>query len=97
MKPLIDYSDFERLEIRVGTVVQVCSLDPIRLKGVIIDAGETVAAVVADRDAARLEAGRQVLVAVGLHPLRVQMENYTASVIAILSDERSVAPGIRVS
>jgi tRNA-binding EMAP/Myf-like protein len=97
MKPLIDRSDFDRLEIRVGTVVEIRRLDSLNLVSADVDAGERVAALLINRVASSLGVGSQVLVAVGLHPLRAKGETHTAFVIAILSDEAALNPGIRVS
>jgi hypothetical protein len=97
MKPLIELDDFQHLDLRIGTVVELHRLHPLDLIGAAIEAGERVAALLPASTASRLAAGSRVVVALGLHPLAVHGATYTGSVIAVLLDEIGVADGSRVS
>ncbi|HYK02235.1 MAG TPA: hypothetical protein VE974_10795 [Thermoanaerobaculia bacterium] len=97
MKPLIELGDFQHLDLRIGTVVEVQRLDSMDLVAANIEAGERVAALLPASTAARLAAGSRVVVAVGLHPLAVSGAKHTGFVIAALSEDVGLADGSRVS
>lgn len=97
MKPLIELSDFQHLDLRIGTIVEVKRLDPLDLVAAGIEAGERVATLLPASTAARLAAGSRVVVAVGLHPLTAHGSTYTGFVVAPLSEDVAVADGSRVS
>jgi len=96
MKPFIELGDFQHLDLRIGTVVEVQRFDSLDLVAAGIEAGERVAAMLPASTAARLVAGSRVVVAVGLHPMAAQGARYTGFVIVALSDI-GIADGSRVS
>lgn len=97
MKPLIELSDFQQLDLRVGTIVDLRRLESLDLVAASIDAGERVAALLPGSAAAQLAARSRVVVAVALHPLVAHGLTYTAFVIAALTEDVEVADGSRVS
>jgi tRNA-binding EMAP/Myf-like protein len=97
MKPVVDLSDFQRLDLRVGTIVHLQRLGSLDLMEATIDVGERVAALLPISAAERLAVRTRVAVAVSLHPLAAHGSIYTAFIIAALIEGIDVPDGSRVS
>lgn len=97
MKSHIEFSDFQRLDLRIGTVIAVRRLGPLKLVAAIIDAGDRVAPLLLASATAQLAAMSRVVVALGLHPLVAHGSTHTACLIAVLSDDVEAADGSRAS
>jgi flagellar biosynthesis/type III secretory pathway ATPase len=99
MKPLIELADFQHLDLRVGTVVELrpfgSSLDLVAAEVQVFE--ERVAAVLPASEAARLSPGARVVVATALHRLAAGGATFTAFLVAALAPDIQVADGSLVA
>jgi len=83
MKPQVEITDFQRLDLRAGTVKDIRphpSVPGLSIFTVQLDQPvETLAPASAMK---RLSLGAQVVVALGLHPLLAGGQRFTASLVA---------------
>lgn len=97
MKSFIDIADFQHVDLRVGTVIEMRHLgSSLDLVATEIQVDERVAAVMPASAAAELSPGARVIVATALHRLVAGESIFTAFVVATLSPEIGVADGGRV-
>jgi tRNA-binding EMAP/Myf-like protein len=97
MKPFIDLADFQHLDLRVGTVVEMRHLGTsLDLVSADVQVEERVASLIPASAASEISPGARVVVATALHRLAAGESMFTAFVIAKLEPEINVADGSRV-
>lgn len=98
MKPLIELADFQYLDLRVGTVVELRPFGaPLDLVAAEVQIEERVTAVLPASEAAKLSKGTRVVVATALHRLAAGEATFTAFLVAALAPGIQVANGSRVA
>ena len=78
LKPLVSFSTFQRMRLRAGTVAGSSQLGNLTLSSVTVETDGEEKALVPSAAAAGLSIGRRVVVAVGLPPLKVCGQLFTA-------------------
>lgn len=97
MKSIIDIADFQHLDLRAGTVMEMRHLgSSLDLVAAEVQVDERVVAVLPASEAAELSPGARVVVATALHQLAAGGSIFTAFVVATLAPEIGVADGSRV-
>ncbi|MEK6372882.1 MAG: hypothetical protein AABO58_09310 [Acidobacteriota bacterium] len=98
MKPLIDIEDFVRLDLRVGTTVEIHPLASLpHLTVITVQIDERVEALAPTSRIAGVSPGTQVVIATKLHPLAVCDSRFNALLLTAVSREVAVPNGSRVS
>jgi hypothetical protein len=82
MKPPVDLADFQRLDLRLGTVTAVRPHPDLPGLAVLTVQLEQPVEALAPGTGAGLEIGTQAVVATGLHPLAVGGHRFTACLVS---------------
>lgn len=82
-KPNVSFSTFQRMRLRAGTVAGSSQLGNLALSSVTVETNGEEEALVPSAAAAGLSIGRRVVVAVGLPPLKVCGQSFSAYLPAI--------------